>query len=340
MQQPGQKQVLPQKTTKTNTGKIAAVISVVIVAVVILALMFFPFEGSDDPDKVKPEGYSFEMTDTDTMEYYSKINYTDEHASGTRNALDIMYGNNDGEVTSNEVIDCEEAMTENAVGDDSYGFEIDRQMGEYSHYSISFTGAEGDVTSEDPFTVEISATINWPNIDTDKKSYEIELSVSIIREDFEFEAPSGYKIFIIEGTSYESYEDGKSIVSGEISKFIMEITIVKTGGVQTTPQGSLMFTADPNVEGKYTGTFQGSVETLEINITIYDESLDRTVTMPKPENYDGVGAGTGLHIKYYDVNENEILDASDMIVIEYAEPGDMVSIVYRLNGNTITTATI
>jgi hypothetical protein len=110
------------------------------------------------------------------------------------------------------------------------------------------------------------------------------------------------------------------------------------GGIDrtgTTPQGSLNFQPDPETEGAYIGTFQGSVDTDDIDIEIYDESLDETRVMEQPSQFHTMQVGNGLTLTYFDNNENGNLDASDMLNLHYAESGDTITIRYRPNEKMI-----
>lgn len=109
---------------------------------------------------------------------------------------------------------------------------------------------------------------------------------------------------------------------------------------KTTPQGSLTFISDPEMDGKYHGTFQGSVRKNDVNISAYDESQGETRYMDPPSDSTFMQVGNGLTIYYDDSNRNRKLDAPDTITLHYAEPGDEITVFYRPTGEVIATYTI
>lgn len=113
-----------------------------------------------------------------------------------------------------------------------------------------------------------------------------------------------------------------------------------TNNSQKTPQGSLTFVSDPEMEGAYHGTFQGSVDTNDINISAYDESQGETRIMEQPEIYYSMQVGNGLTITYFDDNNNGRLDAPDTLTLHYAEPDDVITVIYRPTGEIIASYTI
>lgn len=112
------------------------------------------------------------------------------------------------------------------------------------------------------------------------------------------------------------------------------------GNSGTTPQGSLTFTPDPEMEGAYHGTFQGSVDTDDIDISVYDESQGETRVMEQPELYYSMTVGNELTFTYIDMNENGKIDASDTLNLHSAEPGDTITIIYRPTEEDIASYTV
>ncbi|UCE37764.1 MAG: zinc ribbon domain-containing protein [Thermoplasmata archaeon] len=338
-----QAQPMPGQPPKSNTVKIVMIIVVVVAVIVILAVLFLFLPGSKDSkesDGDKPEGYVFEMTDTDTMEVDAKGEVKGNKAKEFREVIDEVYGDDDGEVSSSEVNNYEKEIKDLLIGRHS-SHEINDYTGKYTHYNEKITGAEGNIDSDDPIQGEFTATIFWSYIDTDEYSYDIELYVSSnLTDDFKFISPPGYEIDYIDGLDDEEYSDGSTIVEGKLSKEVIQITIVKIGESNSTPRGSLTASIDPTVANRYKLSFEGKVNNAEITISLYDESQGATVIMDTPEDGDSVSISGGAYLNYTDVSVQGFLDSSDTLILEGGGTGDIIRITYNATGETVAVVTI
>jgi flagellin-like protein len=101
-----------------------------------------------------------------------------------------------------------------------------------------------------------------------------------------------------------------------------------------TPRGSLSFTEDN--QGTYTGTFDGSVPLKDIEFSVYDASkLDTIILRPSKETVNSIPGG--LNITFKDLNENDDLDAIDLILIQGGQTDDKISIAHKPSGGTVAT---
>ncbi len=109
------------------------------------------------------------------------------------------------------------------------------------------------------------------------------------------------------------------------------------GSVETTPRGALQFSDDPNVSGRYTGMFQGSVELEKIDISLFDASQGQTDVEEQPESGTVLSIAGGCELTYTDTNSNDRMDATDSLILEGGGPGDRITFVYRSTGETVAT---
>jgi flagellin-like protein len=106
-----------------------------------------------------------------------------------------------------------------------------------------------------------------------------------------------------------------------------------------TPRGALIFTEHEDIVGNYMGGFQGSVKMERIEIKVTDVSGEGSVNFnPSEESFKQIPGG--LNITVSDLNDNNYLDGSDMLVIQDGGMGDEVSIVYTLNYEVIGMSTL
>ena len=103
---------------------------------------------------------------------------------------------------------------------------------------------------------------------------------------------------------------------------------------EITPKGALLFREDKNIDGKFSGEFQGSVALDRIEFSIIDFSENTTLFFdPSIETTKEIPGG--LNITYDDVNENNKLDATDTLVIQNGEHGDRITIIYKRTGEAV-----
>lgn len=110
-----------------------------------------------------------------------------------------------------------------------------------------------------------------------------------------------------------------------------------------TPMGALVFEKGSNDTGMYTGRFHsllGDVELSEASIIITDDSLGEQLTLDPIINGGTIVITNGLICSFNDVNGNNEIDESDMIIIENGEPGDNIRFVYRPTGGVIVDYTL
>ncbi|UCE37763.1 MAG: zinc ribbon domain-containing protein [Thermoplasmata archaeon] len=189
---------------------------------------------SKKDSSVKPGDITVDMTGTDMIKLYVKGEETGDDAEAGREEIDNYYGNGDDTVTPEEVENYIEYTEERRVSsyyDASSGYEIDFNTGEYSEYSLSFFGAEGDVKSSRPIAYAIAATIEWDSINTTKDFYIIGISASDQGgEQFTYISPSGYEIVRVDKL-VEDVASGATSASGTIEDDAVNVyvTIVKKG---------------------------------------------------------------------------------------------------------------
>jgi hypothetical protein len=156
--------------------------------------------------------------------------YTGNNSRSLRDYIDEYHGNGNNNVTSEEVRDFEEDYEDNE-GELSYGYTIDWQKGEYTQCNLKVMHGEGDVTSEDPISFSMSATIKWPFLNIQKDSYIIEISLFGMEiSQLWFKSPPGYEIYRIGGLVEET-DSGKKTAVGTIDDDAasIHITILKSG---------------------------------------------------------------------------------------------------------------
>ncbi len=108
----------------------------------------------------------------------------------------------------------------------------------------------------------------------------------------------------------------------------------------TTPRGSLLFADDPNVPGRWTGTFQGSVRLEKIDIVLYDASWGMTEVEEQPQNGAVLSITNGCNLTFTDFDANNKLDETDSLLVDGGGPGDRITIVFRSTGETVATFTL
>jgi hypothetical protein len=321
---------------KKGAGKVIAVLAIIIGTVLLLTGLFLYLP---EPEEDYQEGFVVEMSGTDTMDIRAEGEIRGGEARQIREMIDSWIGDDDGEVTKDEVDEFME-QTGDQVGSNAYGFEINGDWGEYSKYNLKFKGIIGDVDSGDTISIISSFTIDWKYIDTDRYSYDLVFeSTDEIYQDFRFICPPDYEIESVDGLRNEEFFNERTTVTGDLTYNEVEITIVKIGE-EPIPSGSLIITDDPNVRGKYYGSFQGSVENEDIDIHLYDESSGTTMFMRQPNDGDLLQIRRGCNLTYHDSNQNEKLDAADTLIIQGGERGDMIMIVYRPTQDNIVSITI
>jgi hypothetical protein len=214
---PNQKQI-----TKRNHKIIAVLIAILFILMVIFFVLF--------TSRNIPKGYYIKMIDTNTAEYRFEGEFvTYSVVNEMRKTID-EYGNQDGEVSENEVRNYEKFLGEDYVGTPSHGLRINYTTGEYTRYSISIHGATGDIDSEKPISVVNSYTVNWQSIETGENSYIIRKSLYYaLVLDFKFISPPGYKISNVDGLTKENYDIGSTTVTGrtDVEAFGVDIYIIK-----------------------------------------------------------------------------------------------------------------
>lgn len=103
---------------------------------------------------------------------------------------------------------------------------------------------------------------------------------------------------------------------------------------EITPKGALIFKEDKDIDGKFTGEFQGSVPLNRVEISAIDFSENKTLFFdPSTETSKEIPGG--LNITYTDVNQDTKLDATDTLVIQNGEHGDMITIIYKPTGEAV-----
>lgn len=112
------------------------------------------------------------------------------------------------------------------------------------------------------------------------------------------------------------------------------------GETETTPKGSLFFTEDPNVAGRYYITFQGSIENTNLEIRITDASTGQSAVMDEPIDGEFAAVGSGMNITYDDANNNQKLDAADQLLIQNGDTSDELTVVYKPTGEIVARATL
>ncbi len=213
-----------------SSGKLKPIIIIIVVAVLILSGLMFLFFIPRESDRGPTEGLTVEMTATDCMKVEINGEYTENNSRSVREYIDEYHGEEDNNVTSEEVKDFEEEFEDN-VGELSEGYTIDWQNGEYTQCSLKLTYTEGNVTSKDPISFSLSATIEWPYLNIQKDSYIIEISLLGMEiSQFWFKSPPGYEIYRISGL-VEEIAPGKKTVVGTIDADAasIHITILKSG---------------------------------------------------------------------------------------------------------------
>jgi hypothetical protein len=221
-------------STKTqsmySSGKLKLIIIIIVAAILILSGLLFLFFISKESDRGPTEGLTVEMTATDCMKVDIKGEYAENNSSSLRDYIDEYHGDGNNNVTSQEVRDFEEDFEDN-WGELSYGYTIDWQNGVYSLCSLKLTDAQGQVTSEKKISFSLSATIDWPDLNIQKDSYIIEISLFGMEiSQFWFKSPPGYEIYRIGGL-VEEINPGKKTAVGTIDDDAasIHITILKSG---------------------------------------------------------------------------------------------------------------
>jgi hypothetical protein len=236
--QPTQQQTQPaaSKPPSKNATKLLAVIAVVVVVILILSILLFAFSGSDEG---KLKGVKVEMTDIDEMELQAQGQVTGNDAEDMRDAIDDYYGDGDGQVTSDEVKVYEEEMADLRFASE---YTINFDEGRYSEYSVSIRYAEGNVKSDFPISISVTATVEWPSMDTFKDFYIIGVFASKLEENqYSFTAPTGYEIYRVDGLVEDITSGGTSFVGTVDEDFdYVYVTIIETG---SNPQSA---DAEPN----------------------------------------------------------------------------------------------
>jgi hypothetical protein len=234
---PQQTQPAPSKPPSKNVTKLLAVIAVVVVIILILSIMFFAFSDETDEDKLK--GTQVEMTDINEMDLQSEGQITGKDAEDMREAIDEYFGDDDGQVTEDEVKDYEEEMADLKF---AFEYTINFEEGKYSEYIVSTRNVEGDVESDFPISISLTATVKWPSLELFKDFYIIEVLVSNLEEkQYSFTAPTGYEIYRVDGL-VEDISEGSTSFAGTVDeKFnYVYVTIIETG---SNPQPA---DAEPN----------------------------------------------------------------------------------------------
>ncbi|UCE37761.1 MAG: zinc ribbon domain-containing protein [Thermoplasmata archaeon] len=233
-QTPNQPPAQPAQPQKQNSKKIGVIIAIIIVIVVILAAMIFVFSDSKDSDNgVFTESLTIEMNDTEHMKLEYKIEGAGNKTKEIRDTIDDdEYGEEDGEVTSDEVEKVVEVF-EDLKGVTSYGYTIDDELGEYIEFNVSLKGAEGKVDSEKPITFTLTIEIEWDLSDKDQDYYRLEILRFLpFVGDLTFTCPSGYEVYEVYGLK-DDITSGQTTITGtmeEDAEYI-NIMIKKTGVV-------------------------------------------------------------------------------------------------------------
>jgi len=102
---------------------------------------------------------------------------------------------------------------------------------------------------------------------------------------------------------------------------------------------NMFYNEDSEIPGKYILTFDGSRRLDRIQIKAFDTSESQTILLsPDAETYKE--STNGMSISYQDVNEDNELDATDNLIVSGAAPGDVISVISRESGKTISTCTL
>jgi hypothetical protein len=221
-----QTQPAPSKPPSKNVTKLLAVIAVLVVIILVLSILLFAF--SEEPDEGNLKGVQVEMTDFNEMDLQTEGQVTGKDAKDMREAIDDYYGNGDGEVTEDEVKDYEEEMEDLRY---AYEYTINFEEGRYSEYSVSTRNVEGNVKSDYPISVSMTATVEWPSLDTFKDFYIIGVLASNMEEkQYSFTAPTGYEIYRVDGL-VETITQGSTSFVGNVDEDFdyVYVTIIETG---------------------------------------------------------------------------------------------------------------
>lgn len=195
-----------------------------IVGTVILAVVSLLFFESQEE---YPVGWLIEMVDTNTVKVNFKGDIEGELAAILRLNIDM---NGDGRVEPDEVKEYPEHIRESRMSYPAYDIMIDYEFGKYSYYNLALKNAIGDVDSEAPIPLTISAAIDWSSIDVDKGYYYIEISTGEPNWPFRFYSPSGYRINSVGELDNESHGASHTTVAGTTKASDVHIGIIKTVG--------------------------------------------------------------------------------------------------------------
>jgi flagellin-like protein len=100
---------------------------------------------------------------------------------------------------------------------------------------------------------------------------------------------------------------------------------------------NMNFNEDEDTPTKYYGEFHDSKELRKIQIKILDKSSDTVLIMePSVDTFKQIPSG--LNMSYYDVDEDNNLDISDILVIHGGASGDEVTVIYSDSGKPIAKA--
>ncbi len=110
---------------------------------------------------------------------------------------------------------------------------------------------------------------------------------------------------------------------------------------RTNPTHSnLSFSEDPVTIGRYSGTFQGTINNGEVEIIALDSSLRIMIVLDLESETTKQIHRSEFIITYSDTNSDSNLDPADELLITGGAQGDEVYIVYKPTGGIIATVTL